>query len=104
MRPLLVAILLVAGAALWAWLDAADGVETWRRLRGEVVGAQARVGRAAERNAALRVEIEGLRSDPFEQERAVREELRWSRPGETILRAPRADAPIVTRDARPLLP
>lgn len=104
MRPLLVAILLVAGAALWAWLDAADGVETWQRLRREVVDAQARVGRAAERNAALHGEIEGLRSDPFEQERAVREELRWSRPGETVLRARRSDAPVVSRDALPLLP
>ena len=104
MRPLFVAILLVVGAALWAWLDAADGVETWRRLRGEVVEAQERVARAAQRNAALRVEIEGLRSDPFEQERAVREELRWSRPGETLLRAPRADLPVVSRDGRPLLP
>lgn len=104
MRPLLVAVLLVVGAAAWAWLDAADGVDTWRRLRGEVEEAQGRVQRASARNTALRAEIEVLRSDPFAQERAVREELRWSRPGETVLRAPRTEAPLVGRDARPLLP
>ncbi len=104
MRPLIVAILLVAGAALWAWLDAADGIETWRRLRSEVAEAQERVGRAAERNGTLRAEIEGLRSDPFEQERAVREELRWSRPGETVLRVPRQDAPVTSRSARSSVP
>jgi cell division protein FtsB len=103
-RPLLVAALLVTGAALWAWLDAEDGVETWRRLRREVVDAEARVGRAAERNAGLGSEIEALRADPFEQERAVREELRWSRPGEIVVRAPRPAAPAASRSGREALP
>ncbi|MCL4686091.1 septum formation initiator family protein [Myxococcota bacterium] len=104
MRALFLAVLLVVGAALWAWLDATDGVETWRRLRREVAEAQERVGQADERNAALRAEIEGLRSDPFQQERAVREELRWARPGETIVRAPRTDAVLTLPSVRRPLP
>jgi cell division protein FtsB len=91
-RALIVAVLLVVGAALWAWFDMDDGVETWRSLRREAVDAMTRVEQARERNASLRAEIQGLRSDPLQQERAVREELRWSRPGETIVRAPGADA------------
>lgn len=104
MRPFLVAVLLVASAALWAWLDTADGVETWRRLRREVAEAQGRVEHADARNTALRAEIEGLRSDRFQQERAVREELRWARPGETVVRAPRRDGSDAPSVARPSLP
>lgn len=92
MRPLLIAILLVATAAAWAWLDAEDGVDTWRRLHGEVAEAQARGQELAERNESLRTEIDGLAADRFVQERAVREELRWARPGEIVVRVPRGDA------------
>jgi cell division protein FtsB len=91
-RPLLIAILLVAGAAVWAWLDADDGVETWRRLHREVEDAQARGRALAERNDALRTEIDALAGDRSVQERAVREELRWARPGEIVVRVPRGDA------------
>jgi cell division protein FtsB len=90
-RPLLIAILLVAGAAAWAWLDADDGVDTWRRLHREVEEAQERGRELAERNEALRTEIDALAGDRFVQERAVREELRWARPGEVVVRVPRGD-------------
>lgn len=102
MRPLLVAILLVAAAAAWAWLDAEDGVDTWLRLRREVAEAQARAADLAQRNEALRNEIEALAADPFAQERAVREELRWARPGEVVVRVPRDDAPLGAAGARAL--
>jgi cell division protein FtsB len=91
-RPLLIAILLVAGAAVWAWLDREDGVDTWRRLHREVAEAQERGRALAERNEALRTEIDALAADRFVQERAVREELRWARPGEVVVRVPRGDA------------
>lgn len=91
MRPLLVSILLVAAAAAWAWLDAQNGVDTWRRLHREVEEARARVRALDERNEALRTEIDALAADRFVQERAVREELRWARPGEIVVRVPRGD-------------
>lgn len=94
MRALLVALLLVLGAAVWAWLDADDGVDTWRRLHREVEAAQERTRVLEARNEALRTEIEALASDPAVQERAVREELRWARPGEVVVRVPRGDAPV----------
>jgi cell division protein FtsB len=103
-RPLLVAILLVAAAAAWAWLDAEDGVDTWRRLHREVEEAQARGRALDERNERLRTEIEALAADRFAQERAVREELRWARPGEIVVRVPRGDAPLATGAARGPLP
>ena len=92
MRPLLVSILLVAAAAAWAWLDAENGVDTWRSLHREVEEARERGRALDERNAALRTEIDALAADRFVQERAVREELRWARPGEIVVRVPRSDA------------
>lgn len=103
MRPLLVAILLVAAAVAWAWFDAENGVDTWRRLHHEVEEARARGRSLAERNEALRSEIDALAGDRFAQERAVREELRWVRPGEILIRVPRSDA-LGGGSARPPLP
>jgi cell division protein FtsB len=103
-RPLLIAIVLVAAAAAWAWLDAEDGVDTWRRLHQEVEAAQARGRALADRNEALRTEIEALAADRSAQERAVREELRWARPGEIVVRVPRGDAPLTGGGTRAPLP
>jgi cell division protein FtsB len=102
-RPLLIAILLVAGAAAWAWFDAANGVDTWRRLHLEVEEARERGRVLDERNEALRTEIDALAADRFVQERAVREELRWARPGEIVVRVPRSD-PLGNGGARAPLP
>jgi cell division protein FtsB len=99
-RPILVAVLLVAAAAAWAWLDAEDGVDTWRRLHVEVAEAEARAAGLEARNEALRAEIDALAGDPFVQERAIREELRWARPGEVVVRVPRHDAPLTVRGAQ----
>jgi cell division protein FtsB len=101
---LLVAILLVVGAATWAWLDIDDGVDTWRRLHREVEEAQARARVLEGRNEARRAEIEALAADPFVQERAIREELRWARPGEIVVRVPRGDVPLTAGEARAPLP
>jgi len=41
----------------------------------------------------LRDEVAALRVDSFAQERAVREELGWVRPGETLVRVSGGGAP-----------
>jgi len=97
-------MLLVAGAAAWAWFDAEDGIDTWRRLHHEVEDAEQRGRALGERNEALRAEIEALAGDRFVQERAVREELRWARPGEVVVRVPRDGDPLSAGGARAPLP
>jgi cell division protein FtsB len=92
-RSLLLALALVAAAAAYAWLDPDDGVATWLELRADVARARARVAELEAGNAALAAETDALRSDPFAQERAVREVLRWTRPGEVLVRVPREVAP-----------
>jgi cell division protein FtsB len=75
-----------------AALDEEAGVRSWLHLRGELAEARARI-------EALRGEIDGLHreaqrleEDDFETERAIREELEFARPGQTVLRLPRGDA------------
>ena len=88
MRSLLLALALVVAAAAWAWLDPNDGIATWLSLRSDVAQAEARV-RALEAQTALLAEsAQALRAEPFAQEHAVREELRWVRPGEVLVRVP----------------
>jgi cell division protein FtsB len=86
LKPLIIVAGLVAAAALHAALDADAGIGTWLRLRGELRASQ-------ERNQGLRDEIEALEAEAlalerggFALERAIREELGFTRPGETLLR------------------
>jgi cell division protein FtsB len=92
LRPILLALALVAAAAGYAWLFADDGVPTWRSLDAEVVQARERERGLEAGNAALRAEIDSLRTDAFAQERAVREVLHWVRPGEVVVRVPHEEA------------
>ena len=69
-----------------AALDEETGIRRWRHLRGELAEARVRI-------EALRGEIDGLRretqrleEDDFATERAIREELEFARPGQTMLR------------------
>jgi cell division protein FtsB len=87
-RSLLLALALVVAAAAWAWLDPNDGIGTWLSLRSDVAQAEARVRGLASQNAVLAESAQALRAEPFAQERAVREELRWVRPGEVLVRVP----------------
>ena len=97
MRSLLLALALVAAAAAWAWLDPNDGISTWLSLCSDVAQAEARVRALGVANAALAQEAQNLRSEPFGQERAVREELRWVRPGEVLVRVPAGRDPAAQR-------
>jgi len=92
-RPVLLALALVCAAVGYAWLVPEGGFPTWLRLRDEVAQAEERIRALERQNTVLRDEVAALRTDPFAQERAVREELGWVRPGETLVRVPGAGTP-----------
>ena len=93
MRPVLLALALVCAAVGYAWFVPDSGFPTWLRLRDEVAQAEDRIRALERQNAVLRDEVAALRTDPFAQERAVREELGWVRPGETLVRVRGAGTP-----------
>jgi cell division protein FtsB len=82
--------LLLCAAFVLAALDREAGFQSWWHLRAALAEA------GAERDV-LRAEVERLRSaadrlegDGFEIERAIRERLRFAKPGETLVRLPDA--------------
>jgi cell division protein FtsB len=90
-KALMLAAALVAAAFVYAAFDSDAGLGTWLRLRSELHQSQ-------ERNAALRTEIARLEQEAaalsrggFAVERAIREELGFVRPDETLVRLPRTD-------------
>ena len=87
-RPVLLAVALVCAAIGYAWFVPESGFPTWLLLREDVAQAEARIRTLERQNTVLRDEVAALRADPFAQERAVREELGWVRPGETLVRVP----------------
>ena len=93
MRPVLLAVALVCAAVGYAWIVPESGFPTWLRLRDEVTQAEDRIHTLERQNTVLRDEVAALRVDSFAQERAVREELGWVRPGETLVRVSGGGAP-----------
>ena len=67
-------------------LDREAGLGTWFELRGEFHAAEARIDRLNWEVENLRADVEALKGDPFALERAIREELELSKPGEVIVR------------------
>ena len=84
----------VVGAVLvYAVFDDGSGVRTWLRLGTELRSSQDRIGEIRREIAALRSEAEGLESDSFAVERAIREDLGFARRGELVVRLRRASTP-----------
>jgi len=79
--------------AALAALSAADpgGLRKYLALSREVVRMQAENGELAASNVRLAREVHALRNDPAAMERAVREELRYVRPGERVYVMERGD-------------
>jgi cell division protein FtsB len=73
----------VAALAALAALDPA-GLRRYVALGREVERMRSENARLAAENAQLAREVRALRSDPAALERAVREELRYVRPGERV--------------------
>jgi cell division protein FtsB len=74
-----------------AALDRDSGIASWLRLRGELSAARGRIAALDVEIAQLERAAEALQSDDFAIERAIREDLEYSRHGETIVRLPRSD-------------
>jgi cell division protein FtsB len=76
----------VGGVALLATISAVDpsGLRKYARLSGDIEGMRAENERLAGENGRLAREVRALRADPAALERAVREELRFVRPGERV--------------------
>ena len=77
-----IALLAVAAAAL----DEERGIRTWLRLQREVAAAEQRIALISKGIEGQKALVEALASDPFAIERAIREELRYARAGETVVR------------------
>lgn len=90
MKRFLIVPALLALAILWALVDERAGIRAWLHLRSEVGQASARIDELRRDNAELRAEVEALRDDPVAIERAIRDELELARPGETVVKWPRA--------------
>lgn len=77
---------LLAAALLFAWVDADSGLRNWWTLRRDLRHANERIERLREDVEARRRHAQALESDEFAIERAIRERLRYARPGETVVR------------------
>jgi cell division protein FtsB len=77
-------------ALAMAALDEDAGVARWRHLRGELAEANERIAALGAETARLRLEAQRLEGDAFAIERAIREELELARPGQQVVRLPRA--------------
>jgi len=79
----LVLVAILAGSAAWAFYGD-RGVLANKALQQEAVARHAAVQERTKTVALLRAEIEAMRTDPLTQERWVREELGYVRPGEIV--------------------
>ncbi len=66
--------------------DPDSGIRAWWSLRADSVEVSGRIDALREQIAQTEAEIRGLRADPLAQERAIREDLGFARPGETVVR------------------
>lgn len=93
MRGLLLIPVLVGMALVWAAMDEGSGIRRSWQLRSDLRAAQERIAGLEVEIEQLRREVGGLEQDPFAIERAVREDLDYARPGETVVRLAPAVAP-----------
>lgn len=91
MKAVLVVAALVAAVVVHAAFDADAGLGTWLRLRGLLHESQERNAELRREIAALESEANSLEAGGFAVERAIREELGFTRAGETLVRLPRDD-------------
>lgn len=76
----------LALALALALVDGDTGLRAWWRTTSELRSARSANAERAERNEALRRELDALEHQPFALERAIREDLGLARPGEVVVR------------------
>lgn len=81
----------LGGVLAYELLDPVHGVRPWLSLREELGAADRQRVELRSATEALEAEIGQLERDPFATERAVREVLGFARPGELVVRIPRAE-------------
>ncbi len=86
MKGLLLIPALAGVALVCAALDDGSGIRTSRQLRSDLRAAEQRVATLRAEIADLRSRVTALETDPFALERAIREDLDFARPGETVVR------------------
>ncbi|MCO4770458.1 MAG: septum formation initiator family protein [Deltaproteobacteria bacterium] len=79
----LVLVAVLAGSLAWAFYGD-RGVLANRALQEELIARQSAVDERQTTVALLRVEIDQMKTDPLAQERWVREELGYVKPGEIL--------------------
>jgi cell division protein FtsB len=89
-RIVVFVVVIVALAVLIGAIFGDRGYLEVRRRREAYAALSREVDEMAARNAALRREIAGLRSDPYVIEKLAREKLGYARPGEVIYLLPPA--------------
>ena len=86
MKRLLLVPLLLAAAIVLAVIDENSGLPMWLKLRTDLENSNGRIARLEFEITALQEEVYALESSPFALERAIREDLEFARPGETVIR------------------
>ena len=84
-RYLLVPLLLSAVIVLAA-VDEKSGLPMWLKLRNDLENSNDRIAQLEFELRALQEEVHALESSPLALERAIREDLEFARPGETVIR------------------
>jgi len=85
---LLIIPVLLAAALIYISADRGAGLSTWMRDRDALESSTEQIARLEAEIVQLKAEVALLERDPFAIERAIREDLEWARPGETLVRIP----------------
>ncbi len=88
MRPLLIIPALLAVALIYIAADQGSGLSTWMRHQADLENSEERIAHLEAEIARLGQEVRSLQADPFAIERAIREDLEYARPKETVIRLP----------------
>jgi cell division protein FtsB len=86
LKGLLLIPALVGVALVCAAVDDGSGIRRSYRLRSDLHVAEQRVAALQVEIDALRRQVTALEGEPFAMERAIREDLDFARPGETVVR------------------
>ena len=92
-RALVLGLVGVCAAGSVAAFVGQGGYLDMLRLRGEIEGLRAEIGRRGEVVAGLEQQVRGLEQEPVSRERIAREQLGLVRPGEIDFLLPREQIP-----------